>query len=302
MAFAAAAYGADESCNAALNGKRLTLVVPNAAGGGYDTYARALVPSLGAATKANIRVVNMPAAGGLAALKRVAESKGDELVVLLDGASDVISQQGWPTGASNWLDLLRPMGIVISEPETWVVRNDLDLRNATTIVGAVTSFDTNVLPMILTSYVLGTNMRLVAGYDGSSAYQGALMRSEADLFTVSLTTALRAVASGDLQVGMTITDGPASSAPEAPYFAGEGGMVWQRTVNLPPNERQERMRLAETLAKAVGNIRTLFAPASLPANAADCLAESISTALASDSFAAEANAQKRPIQPQSTAA
>jgi tripartite-type tricarboxylate transporter receptor subunit TctC len=57
-------------CRASFEGDRLSVIVPNGPGGGYDTYARAMAPVIAETTGARVSVENLPGAGGLIASRR----------------------------------------------------------------------------------------------------------------------------------------------------------------------------------------------------------------------------------------
>ncbi|MEN8685278.1 MAG: hypothetical protein ABF305_16275, partial [Marivita sp.] len=68
------------SCVARLSEAPITVVVPNEAGGGYDTYARAFAAGLEELSGETVRVSNMPAAGGRLAYTEVVRQSPDETV------------------------------------------------------------------------------------------------------------------------------------------------------------------------------------------------------------------------------
>jgi tripartite-type tricarboxylate transporter receptor subunit TctC len=292
------AMSSGAGCADAFRGKRITLVVPNAAGGGYDIYGRALAPALTDASGINVRVVDMPAAGGLAALQRVAQAQPDELVMLIESAIDVIAQEDPPAGADNWIDMLTPMGTVYTDPEAWFARKDLELNGATHLVASVATFEGNILPVALVSHLLDIKVDMVSGYAGSAALMASLLRGEADFTSTSLTTALHAAAGGEAKVDLIMTEGPAPGLPDIPYLAGVGGEVWKHVQDLPRDQREERLRLASVIAKATPTTRMLFAPAGMNKRSLGCLREAVSTSMASGSFKTAAEAQQRPVDPQ----
>jgi tripartite-type tricarboxylate transporter receptor subunit TctC len=293
------AMGAGAGCADTFKGKRITLVVPNAAGGGYDIYARALAPALTDASGVGVRIVNMPAAGGLVALKHAVQAQPNEAVMLIESAIDVIAQEDPPAGMDNWIDMLTPMGTVYTDPEAWFMRKGLELDGATHhLVASVSTFEGNVLPVALASHILDIKVNMISGYAGSAALMASLLRGEADFTSTSLTTALHAAATGEAKVGLVMTEGPAPGLPDIPYLAGAGGEVWKHVQGLPEEQREERLRLASLIAKATPTTRMLFAPASMDKHLLDCLREAVSASIASDGFKTAAEAQQRPVDPQ----
>lgn len=76
-------------CRVMFASERLSVIVPNGPGGGYDTYARAMAPVISGTTGARVSVENLPGAGGLIALRRITEAQPDELVILVLEAYDL---------------------------------------------------------------------------------------------------------------------------------------------------------------------------------------------------------------------
>lgn len=291
------AIGDEIACATIYAGRRITLVVPNAAGGGYDTYARAFAPALTGKTGLDVRVVNIPAAGGFAALKRVTDAPSNELVLMIEGVSDIISQGDIPAGVDNWLDRLSPLGLIHIDPEAWIVRNDVDLQTAKHLVASVSSLEAGVLPIVLTAHLLDIKVEVVSGYEGSGAQMSALLRGEGDMTSTSLTTGLRSTAAGETKVGLVMTEGPDPNAPGVPFLAGEGGLVWQRSQGLSKDKQEERMMLAIAAARASATARGFFAPIGMEQKSLGCLREAVSAAVKSDAFEVALEAQKRPIEP-----
>ncbi|ESX92332.1 hypothetical protein [Mesorhizobium sp. LNJC403B00] len=292
-----AASAGEIACATTYAGRRITLVVPNAAGGGYDTYARAFAPALASTTELDVRVVNMPAAGGFAALKRVTNAPSDELVLMIESVSDIISQGDIPAGVDNWINRLNPIGLIHIDPEAWIVRNDVDLQSAKHLVASVSSFEAGILPIVLTAHLLDIKVDVVSGYEGSGALMSALLRGEGDMTSNSLTTGLRSTAAGEAKVGLVLTEGPDPNAPGVAFLAGEGGLVWQRSQGLSKEKQEERLRLAIAVAKASATARGFFAPADMEQKSLGCLRDAVSAAVKSDGFKVALEAQKRPIEP-----
>ncbi len=289
-----------EGCSDVFRGQRITIIVPNAAGGGYDLYARALAPVLSEISGASAMVSNMPGGGGKAALVRVASAPPSEMVLLFEAANDLISTIGTDPSLNVAVEDLEAMGIVHSEPETWLGRIDLDLTDpaVTQLVSASAIVEGNIIPMILAARAIGIEARIVAGYASSSESVAAILRGEADVSSTSLTTALRAAESNDLRVLMVLDDVADPRYPDIPLFGGADGLVAQRNEGLPEEERARRADLARIVVAFTNNARVLFAPERMESDKKLCLSAAVDAAITSEAFAEGAKAVKRPVTPQ----
>ena len=168
-------------------GKQISLVVGSSPGGGYDTYARLLARSMGAAIPGNPTIVvqNMSGAGSNRAagyIYSVAPKDGTAIGAIFPGAvlQPLLSDQPVPHDPSKLVYL----GSANSDVYVCYVRTDApvktfkDVLAQEMIIGAsnpgATTYD---LPLLLNN-VLGTKFRIVTGYPGSREITLALERGE----------------------------------------------------------------------------------------------------------------------------
>ncbi|MBK5946789.1 hypothetical protein CCR83_10180 [Rhodobacter veldkampii DSM 11550] len=286
-------------CASVFQGQRLTIVVPNAAGGGYDLYARALAPVLTAITGATAQVTNLPGGGGKTAIARVNEAPPSEMVALFDSATDVIPSVLSDATLGMTMADLEVLGIVHSDPETWLARHGIDLADPSTtrLISAASMIESNLIPVGLASLALGIESKVIAGYNGSVENTAAILRGEVDMASASLTTALRARETNDLDLALVLADSPHPAAPDVPVLGGPGGMIERRSAGLPAPERAERQRLGEIVVALANGPRTLFAPARMEPRTKACFEAAMTAALESPDFRAAAEARKRPVTP-----
>ncbi len=292
-----------DSCLDLLGGQRLTIAVPNSAGGGYDTYARALAPVLETHSGASVRVVNMPSGGGLAARSFVMNSESDMLSVLIENTTDLATApmgtvgRGEQAGKERMIDGYEIVGMVHDEPSAWIGRTDLDLLSPDleTLVAAEGSLDEALLPFLVVSRALGINVDVVTGYDGTSEMTAAILRNESDIASMSLSTALRRAKDEGIHIAMVLTDGPLPAAPELPYLAGEGSVVWALTEDLPPEQAAYQRSLAQGVAQLRGAARGMFVSTNLSEDRRACVAELMDIAIADPAFSEAAEAQGRAV-------
>ncbi len=108
---------AGEPC-AALEGKNITLVVPYSPGGGYESYARQIAPTLGEQIGATVVVENKPGAGGLLALNELLTADADgTTMAIMNGIGAGGASLADAPGASFELDQLSYIGRVAGDAQ-----------------------------------------------------------------------------------------------------------------------------------------------------------------------------------------
>lgn len=286
-----------EACKATFSGQRMKVIVANAPGGGFDTYARALAPVIDAITGARSTVINMPAANGLVAMTTLANSAPDELVMMVENGSDMLHTEAEP-GAAPWSGRLQPLGVFYAEPSAWVGKADLDFAASKTLVAGASS---PTIEFDLLGKALGMEIKLISGYSGSKETEAALLRGEVDLISHSLSTGLKSTKSGDLALKLVMADKPNDQAPGVPHAAGDDGLAATLAKDLAPEERARRIAVAGYVADVTFNPRAVFTHSTLREDLRACLTEAVGEAIRHPDFAAAAEAQGRPVRPLSPA-
>jgi tripartite-type tricarboxylate transporter receptor subunit TctC len=186
------------SANAQSNfyeGKTVSLIVGNAAGGGYDVAARALarhmkkyIPGV-----ANIIVKNMQGAGGLAAanyMYSVAEPDGLTFAVLsratpmqptlgVSAAKYKAENYTWLGTSSSYADSAYFLVTMGDAP----FRTAADLKNPAlrpALIGGLGAGGTDTDVVLVAKDVLNLNLKLIRGYKGSTDLSIAMERGEID--------------------------------------------------------------------------------------------------------------------------
>ncbi|WP_300582063.1 Bug family tripartite tricarboxylate transporter substrate binding protein [Marivita sp.] len=287
------------SCQKVLDDRTVGMIVPNQAGGGYDTYGRAVAKHLGEVIGMRIPVSNVPSGGGLLAMSQVAGQTEDEILLYTDGVEEVLST----TDATDLLqfgsDAFEILGIVYTEPEAWLAQAGLDLRQPalTELVFSTSSIDSNFVPLVIAAKALGFSFEVVAGYGGSGEAIAAVLRGETDLTTASLTSTLRGAANGDLELVMVVSDYPSSKAANVPPMFGPGSIFEARSASWTDAERKEREALAQIVLTLGTTRRAIFTASSVDAEILTCLRAALDTVLASEAFVADLEAQGRSVEP-----
>jgi len=171
-------------------GKEIKVVVGYAAGGGYDTYARVVASHLGQHIPGNptLIVQNMPGADGLAAanfMGRIAPRDGSVIAVTnrnlpvasLLGLVEKSSVQFDPKQFMWLANLNSDVSILAVRADTGI-RSIEDLRQRELAVGSTGQTSNNAIYPYVINNTLGTRLRVVTGYPGTSHLTLALERGE----------------------------------------------------------------------------------------------------------------------------
>src|SRR5919199_1650660 len=171
-------------------GKTLRFVVGFSAGGGFDTYARAISRYFGKYVPGNPTVVveNMPGAGSMLSANNLANALPKDGTVVAHFIGGIILQQylGNP-GAQFDASKLQYLGAPTPDSGVCVVRKDAGISNLAELrnrgeplifAGTAAGSNTDDIPNVLRQ-ALGLNLKLVSGYAGTAEMRLAIDRGEA---------------------------------------------------------------------------------------------------------------------------
>ena len=149
-----------DTCRSELEGRPATILVANKAGGGYDTYARAIAPVLADLSGLRVRVVNNAAGGGAVARQLMLAAGDDSLTMLIENAVDMNVQLVDDSSQQSLLELVDVLGIVHTEPGAWVLGADIDIYDTgiTNLVAAQGTVDDGLIPIVLAGMGLGLSL------------------------------------------------------------------------------------------------------------------------------------------------
>lgn len=209
-------------------GKSISIVIPSAPGGGYDTYGRLVgryiaehIPG-----RPNIVPQNMPGAGGITEvnyLYNVAPKDGTAIGIIEHGTT--FKPIFDPREVRYKIDGFRWLGSVTPITVIGVVRKDApvatvqDLFEREVIIGG-SGGTTVYLPLAMNS-ILGTKIKLVKGYKNTNEIVLAMARREVEgVVGIGLDSLLGAKAGGDFEYRilfqMGVTRG--SAIPDVPLI------------------------------------------------------------------------------------
>ncbi|WP_164207122.1 Bug family tripartite tricarboxylate transporter substrate binding protein [[Micrococcus luteus] ATCC 49442] len=279
-----------EGCES-LEGKTISVVVPFAPGGGYDSYARLIAPNLGKALNAQVIVKNQPGAGGLVAINSLVHAKGDGTqIAIMNGAGVAAAVLAEAEGAGFSLDDLSYIGRVgenntvlvtgaESKYETW---DDVKASEGFRFGSSGRGSSDFITPSILMEAFDLKNAQIVTGFGGQSEVELALLQGNVDGLAGPADSRRAGIASGEQTPLLSIASERVPEAPETPVFS-----------ELDLTERQEMLLTAHQTVNELG--RPLVGPANMDPAALECLRDALGTIASDENLLAEGEKQFRPI-------
>jgi len=172
-------------------GRTLTLIVSDAAGGGYDIMARTVAKYLGSHLPGSPRIIvqNMPGAGGIVAMNYLFTTapRDGSMIGAVDNNTPFEPLLGTPEARYdsrrfNWLGSPTEEVGLIMVWHTVPVNSIDDLRKQEISVGSSGANSTPSFYARLLNATLRTRMRIVVGYAGQTDVYLAMERGEVDGF------------------------------------------------------------------------------------------------------------------------
>ena len=194
-------------------------------GGGYDNYARLLAPHFAAALGTSVVVDNQPAAGGLAALNRLAAAEHDGTqFIIMNGGGAVLSQLFDLPTVQYDLAKVSYLATVSSSPWLVLVKPDSPYQSMDDLVksgglirwpatGPIDGLSDGA-SMLCEAYAL--KCRVVMGYKSSNEGSLAIVRGEMDALYVSDTSANNYIKSGQNRAIAVVSKSRTRFFPDTP--------------------------------------------------------------------------------------
>ncbi len=187
MTLAGQAAASDDAA-AFYKGRTVELIVGYGTGGGYDTYARALVPFLAKHLPGAPQIIirNMPGASSLTALRHVATAAPRDGSVLGAFNPTLITMAALEPGKAK-LDFasLTWIGNMSSDTKVCMLRGAAgltkleDFRTRKASIGATSQGSGQIYGVIL-RHIFGDNVQVVTGYPSTNDIALAMERGEVD--------------------------------------------------------------------------------------------------------------------------
>jgi tripartite-type tricarboxylate transporter receptor subunit TctC len=170
-------------------GKQISMLIASGAGGGYDTYARALARHMTKHIPGNPVIVpkNVPGAGGLIAantLYNSSPSDGLTFAALTNGAAmDPLFGERAARFDAQKLNWIGSIGKLENICVTWqgspITRIEQAKAREVAVSASGTGGNSSIIPRILNQFI-GTKFKVIGGYSEGSGTTLALERGEVD--------------------------------------------------------------------------------------------------------------------------
>jgi tripartite-type tricarboxylate transporter receptor subunit TctC len=290
-----------------LAGRTIRFIVPYSAGGGYDTYARLLVPFLDAELDAQILVSNMTGAGGIVGSKAIAEAAPDGRTLGIINAPGLLMAELSGTDAPDPAQAFTILGRIANIQHVWVTSGTSPLKSiedlfakaeAGPILFALTDVGgTPFISAAVGAELLGIEAAFLAGYPGTREQSLALIRGEADVGSVTFESILDRIEAGDLRPILQISLEPIAAHPSlrgVPWLGGPDGLAARRAAALG-RDAERIAAQASALCQMTGAGRLIVGPKGLQRGLAGCLPEALRAAVSDPMFQVAAEAAQRSV-------
>ncbi len=294
-AAACAQTGADDF----YRGKTVNMATHTAPGGAYDAYLRLLGRHIGKHIPGNpnILVTNQPGAGGLLSLNyasRRAPQDGTWLVLVSQGLvlHEALDKPGIDVSLRKfkWIGNLNSSNNVTA---TWHLSGIKTIQDAmkkpvtvgSTGAGAITS----IVPAVMNA-ILGTQFKIIYGYQGGAAQDIAMERGELDGRSVNTWDGYKAlqpaaIKAGHLHVLVQIAMKKEPDLQDVPLL-----------IDLVKGD-QQREQIASFLSKGMSASRPLAAPPGVPDSRIELLRAAFDASMRDPDLLADANRLRAEISP-----
>jgi len=276
-------------------GKTIQLVIGYSAGGGYDTYARALSRNMGRHIPGNPNFVvqNMPGAGSRTAanwLYNVAPKDGSAIAMIGQNTplDQALRQKGiqFDTAKFNWIgNPVVDNNYTIAWAASGLHTIEDAVKKGGLICGGTGATSPSVLyPQILNN-LLNANIRIISGYPGGNAVNLAMERGEVNCRGSNTWSSAKATQAHSLKENNLkfLVEWGLEREPEVAKYMGRKVPL---ITDLVTNEND---RLALELIVSGSSLgRPLVAPPETPADRVEALRRAFDSTIKDADFIAEA--------------
>jgi len=207
------------------SGKKVTLIVPYSTGGGYDTYARMIVPYLEKHTGATIIVRNIDGGGGLVGTNQLYVAKPDGLTIgIVNGfsalVSQVLEQKGVQFDVNKFTWICRvtfdPKVIVVGANSKYKTIDDMINATEPITIGVSGAGSDEAYLAVALKEALGFPADIITGYAGQANTQMAMLQGEVECNVASVSSRLSVIQSGDARALVQLSKDPSPYIPDVP--------------------------------------------------------------------------------------
>ncbi len=277
---------------ASVVGERITLIVPNSAGGLMARYAHMIAPFIAKHAQADdVRVRIMTGGGNIRGTNYLWFAEPDGTTIGFTSIPSLILAQlsGSEAVQFDTTELVY-LGRAATEPRVLVVGTESGITSADQLKTLGRPFvypsqgtDEDFYSMVVLANALGMELKLVMGYDGNADTAMAVIRGDGDGQITSWRASLGTIQAGDEHPVITLGTERYAPFPDVPTAT---------EVALP-----ESREAVQAIANMLDMHRGFFGPPSLDGQATAELRAAISAALDDPELIAESERQRLPLIP-----
>ena len=272
-------------------GKTVTLIVPNTAGGAMTQYARMLEPHIAKNLGAkDVRVDNQPGAGSLRGTNMLWNAKPDGMTIAFTNLPTLIMAQlaGSP-GVNFDAAKFTYLGSVADDPRVLVVGANSPLKSMADVqkldrpfVYPTQGTDEDFYTMSVLFNTIGKPLKAVTGYQGDPDTSLAVIKGEGDGHMTSWATTAPSLKSGEKRAILHMGDKRYPDNPDVPAV-----------TEVITDE--SKLRPLRTMIDIMSVSRGFFAPANMEPQAVQEMRAAIAKTLADPELIAESQKRGLPL-------
>jgi tripartite-type tricarboxylate transporter receptor subunit TctC len=277
---------------ASVRGERVTLIVPNSAGGLMVRYARMIAPFIAKHAEADeVRVRIMTGGGNIRGTNYLWFAEPDGTTIGFTSIPSLILAQLSGSEAVQFdTTQLVYLGRAATEPRVLIVGTHSGIETAEDLMSLDRQFiypsqgtDEDFYSMVVLARALGMELKLIMGYDGNADTSMAVIRGDGDGQITSWRASLGVIQAGDERPVLTLG---------AERYPGYPDVPTATEVSLP-----ESRDAVEAITNMLEMHRGFFGPPGLDAQATAELRAAIAAALRDPELIAESERQRLPLLP-----
>ena len=277
------------------DGEVIRWIIPNKPGGGYDEYARLMVPYIEKYTGAHVQIRNFPGAGGLRGVSELFKSPADGLsIALINGSGLVTSRIAGVMEADHEIDELSFLARAVADTRVLAISSQSNYSSFTDIlnteekvrIGATGLGGSTYVDAVITRNLFALNMDIIHGFDNSANIRHEMLRGSLDGMWSSWGSVFDAVVAGQIKLVLQSGRTRADFLPDVPT-------VFEFTGKTTDSLLAESILDAWEILIDVG--RLIVAPPGMLPDKRNFLREAFRQTLHDPQFLNEAARADRPI-------
>lgn len=246
----------------------IEVIIPFSPGGGFDTFIRALIPSIQKhlPNKVNVVPVNVPGAGGRRGSTQVYRADPDGYTIGAFNMPGILIEQlkqgtgvGYDLDKMSWLAEIgvENYSLIVKGDAPYASIDDLKKLGRPVTFSATGTSSTGYIATLLSSQIVGLEASIVSGYEGSTDNVLAVIRGDTDASVINDTILPGYLANGDVKVvAHFVADSPDPKVQDANDLKAPelASINLARLVAGPPELPDDVKKVLETaIAQAVAD-------------------------------------------------